>query len=226
MKKAYLFPLKKSFAIHEVIGDPLTYEESVGRHIESIWEVERSSKTLFDHNVLSIRSYRDGNFFVTQVPYKVCFAAVHDNALRRLLKVYPLAVCGRTICDGAILLARRSLRLATDGGEFECCPSGGVDGSHIRADHVVDLQAALIQEFFEETRLSTALIQSIEPKCCVWTVDQGVFDICFDIKLHSNAILPHETAECSEFRWWRPGDSTDGIIAPSRALLEQYTNDI
>jgi hypothetical protein len=158
-----------------------------------------------------------------QVPYKVCFAAIHDSALRRALKVYPLAVCGRTICNGAVLLARRSQRLASNGGLFECCPSGGIDSSCIRPDHTIDFQAALLQEFLEETQLPLAAIKSIDPKCVVWTVDQGVFDICCDIKLDPNAILPHENAECVEFRWWRPGDSTDGSIASSVALLEQFT---
>ena len=226
MKKAYLFLLKTSCSVQVNPSDPLKYSDLSEKCIDAIWESGQSTKTLFNTSALSVRSYQEGNFSVVQVPYKVCFAAIHNSALRRSLSIYPLAVCGRTICNGAILLARRSKTVASDGGFFECCPSGGVDSSCMRDDHSVDLQAALMREFFEETQLPIDLIASIEPKCFVWTVDQGVFDICFDIKLHPNAILPHENAECEEFRWWRPGDSKSGIIAPSCALLEQYTNDI
>lgn len=225
-KKAYLFTLKKPFSVLETTPQPLIYSEAIEQRIEALWEKGRLSKDLFNGTVLSLQSYHENTFFVMQVPYKVCFAAIQDSTLRRLLGIYPFCVCGRTICNRAILLARRASTLATDAGQFECCPSGGVESLHIRADHSVDLQAALMQEFCEEIRLPTALIQEVEPKYVVWTVEGGVFDICFDIKLHSDVILPHENVECAEFRWWHPGDSTLDVIASTTLLLEQYTNDI
>jgi hypothetical protein len=214
VKEAYRFPLRRGFQLQLVSLPKKDIHEGVKVNVEEIFR--SSGKNLFDAEVVVLQVYQKDLLVVAKASYKECFASMHDKAVREILGLYPLAVCGRTISDGAVLLGRRARGLATNEGMFECIPSGGIDASR----RLIDPQAALLKEFVEETRLSLLLIESIEPTCLIWTPKEGVFDLCFDIKLSDNVILS-KNEECEEFLWWRPGDPMKEVLPASQLLLKQ-----
>jgi hypothetical protein len=219
VKEVYFFPFHKDVCVEEVSDFFVPRSPYLLQKIDEI--IKRNGKKIWDSKVLVMRSYNKEKILVGRASYRECFACICDPSLRKELQLYPLAICARTIWNKKILLSLRSKAVATDQNVWECIPSGGIDETKIGLSGKVDVQAALLQEFLEETKFSYSSINTIETTGLIWTISGGVFDLCFDIKLHEDAILPvsFTTEESSKVCWVGHSDCVEPMLPSSKVLV-------
>lgn len=124
--------------------------------ITRIWNAEKAKRgdKLFNGQIFSVDKWAGGAAIGFLTEYKWFVAQRRQPALYEQLKVRPLAVSGFVICEGSVLLGRRSSDVEQIPGAWELAPSGIVDGNAIRADGHVDLESCFLCELHEEIGLT------------------------------------------------------------------------
>jgi len=166
--------------------------EAYRLQVDEIWEKREPHH--FNGQILSLRSYSPSLLVVDVVDYRAWYACVREPSLQRALDIHPLSVSGRVICDGKILIGRRSQHVSSFKGCLECCPSGSV------APEAGTPEKAIRAELSEETKGSS--IRKIIPKAVYWSLDDGAWDVHMDIVCDRVDLVP--TKEYEELFWFDP----------------------
>lgn len=86
--------------------------------------------------------------------------------------------------DSSILFAKRSNDVTEYPNFYELVPSGNLDKLVLLNDGTIDYTTKIIQEFEEETGLSSSIIDNLTPVCFVKDNHNHVFDICCILEIN------------------------------------------
>jgi hypothetical protein len=148
--------------------------------IEDIWqrESDKRGKALFNGQLFSILREEADSITGWLAEYKWFLGQRRDPALFSALRVRPLAVTGLLICQDGVVFGRRAIHVEQDAGLWELVPSGGVDGSMLEPDGLIDLRRQLIAELSEEIGIGAeAVSMPPQPFAIVTDADAHVSDI-------------------------------------------------
>ena len=208
--------------------------------VERIWqaEVDKNDK-LFNGLFLNYHSIEKSEDAVEAfghfVEYKNFIAQRLESGLD--LNIKPIGVSGLSVFEDAgeeyVLLAKRSKDVTQYPGCLELVPSGTIDGQFMKENGVVDYQAQLENEFYEETGLPKGSVIDVKGFALILDTQDSVYDVCCKVtfKADSKNIIDgmklsgeYNEPQCvalndlSDF----VRENKDGIIPCSRAVIEAY----
>ena len=220
MSKLYRFALTpdvtvrvSSFAIRPIPHD-------VQEKIDAIWEIGKRTKWLFDGVCISLTSISATLLQGELVPYRAWYACSQEASLFSKMRIYPLALSGRTIGDSGVLIGRRSGKVATRAQFYECVPSGTFSRDMMDPSGEVSISQMVRSELEEEAGLSQ-FISSIQPLALYWSPEDNTWDMHVDIRVsHVPDTLVSPTEEYDELFWVNPQAVPTGEWVPlSKELL-------
>lgn len=199
---------------HTVVYDPTIQtpiSDACKKKVDTIFEQGKETAHLFDNFVMAVSSFSPSKIIVKKVPYRFVYASLKDAKIRKQLSIYPLGVTGVIESERGILLAKRSSLVATDKELYECCPSGIVDFSSVGLHNHCDVTKCLCQESQEE--LSLRLKPIFSPLGALWTKKQGIFDICFHVKVQKEIQIVLRDEEYSGYLWCSAKESRNILVS-------------
>ena len=157
--------------------------------VERHWQAACARHLLFNGQVFCADRYDAAVLEGHWTEYRRVVAQMADPALRALLRVRSLAVCGALCCRDGIVVGRREAGSVYQPGLWQLPPAGSVDRGAAR-DGGADLHAALMTELREELGMSEDDVATIRPACLV-EHPSGVLDLGMQVttRLSGPAVL-------------------------------------
>jgi hypothetical protein len=156
---------------------PAERPAAASRRAATLWEEEVARHPgRFDGRILSLVSGDADGLAGEWVPYSWAMAQRRERELFDDLRVRPLAVSGLLACPEGLVIGRRSVAMASDGGLWELVPSGGIDPRSDRGG-AIDLAAMILAELHEEIGLAAEVVEVGAPFVVVEDDDNHVVDI-------------------------------------------------
>jgi len=167
--------------------------------IEKIWKKTCQQKDIefYNDKVLVFNNFSKNNHKTvingSFIDYKFIIADRNDSSLK--FSIYQIGVSGMIIIkeknEKYVLFSTRSSKINEYPGYLELVPSGNMDKSCKRNDGTVDFKSKLINEFEEETGLSSTNINEIKTLCLVMDSINRVYDVCcwIDVNMSRNNVL-------------------------------------
>ncbi len=143
--------------------------------VERHWQAACARHSLFNGRVFCADWYDAAGLEGHWTEYRRVVAQMADPALRTVLGVQSLAVCGVLCCPDGIVVGRREAGSLYQPGLWQLPPAGSVDQG-AASNGGADLRAALLAELWEELGLGADAVLAILPLCLVQH-PTGVLDL-------------------------------------------------
>jgi hypothetical protein len=181
--------------------------EKMKHQISNFWNdfLKSKNKSIYNDQVLRFVRINQNNPVEIEVSYTDYKNIIVDREfLNSSLNISQVGVSGlifnKNGSDSQILFAKRSSTVTEYPNFYELVPSGNLDKSVLSNDGTINYTAKILQEFEEETGLSSSTIQNIIPFCFVRDNKNHVFDACCILKMNIDPkILIDSFKTISEF---------------------------
>lgn len=202
-----------------------SFSTSLRQHIDALWKQALSihEKTLFN-GPIAVFSHRESScIYVQKAEYKTLTAMRLDPALAEELKLYPFGVSGLTCCKQAVLMGKRSSKVAYRPGFYECAPAGSLEPRVTGEERLIDVKKQLLSEFEEEVGLPLSCVEKVEPLALVLDKRERIYDICYRIRLTPEAQeqIPRETEEYYPLFWLQEREVSSFLKENQEILIHQ-----
>ncbi len=178
------------------------------KRVDGLWEAGQQSRWLFDGLCFSVTSISASLIKGELVSYRAWYASTQDRSLAKKLAIFPLAVSGHTMNGNRVLVGRRSPRLASYAGWYECVPSGTF------SDATCSIAKLITTELEEEAGLSSS-ISSIQPLALYWSPEDNSWDIHVDIFVDkAPQQITSPSGEYDRLFWADPSENFEGEWVP------------
>jgi 8-oxo-dGTP pyrophosphatase MutT (NUDIX family) len=183
-----------------IVRDMPPLDPALDAVVEQHWQAACARHSLFNGRVFCADRYDAGELDGHWTEYRRVVAQMADPALRAVLGVQSLAVCGVLCCRDGIVVGRRDTGSVYQPGLWQLPPAGSVDQGAAR-NGGADLHAALLTELREELGLEADAVSAILPLCLV-EHPTGVLDLGMQVTtlLSGAAVLAaHKTGGNGEY---------------------------
>lgn len=183
-----------------IVRDMPPLDPALEAVVERHWRAACARHALFNGRVFCADRYDAGGLDGHWSEYRRVVAQMADPALRAVVGVRSLAVCGVLCCRDGIVVGRREAGSLYQPGLWQLPPAGSVDGG-AASNGGADLRAALLAELREELGLAADAVSAILPLCLV-EHPTGVLDLGMRITtpLSGAAVLAtHEAGGNGEY---------------------------
>lgn len=182
MSRLYRFPLVPDVEVRVCSFVVRSIPQDIQERVDDIWERGKRATWLFDGVCLSLTSISASLLKGELVPYRAWYACTRDHSLFEKMPIFPLALSGRTIAEDRVLVGRRSPKVSTYAGRYECVPSGTFSQDAMDSAGVVNVAQMVRTELEEEAGLSQ-FISFIQPLALYWSPEDNTWDMHVDIRV-------------------------------------------
>ena len=215
MSRFYRFSLSSEVEVRLISSEVRRIPQPLQGRIDELWEAGQQSRWLFDGLCFSVTSISASLLKGELVPYRAWYACTQDSSLAKKMPIFPLAVSGHTMNGNRVLIGRRSSRLATYAGWYECVPSGTFN------EETCSIAELVTTELEEEAGLSP-YISSIQPLALYWSPEDNTWDIHVDVRVDG---VPQQllspSGEYDQLFWVEPSAKCEGDWVPlSKELMQ------
>ncbi len=235
---AFEIVCNENFSI-SLSNDPLSINESQQKLISEVWKNElKKNDTLHNGKVPCLRKIiSQSNSKILKIFYVDYSAIIADRLEPQIgLDLKQVGVSGIIEISNngfkKILFSTRSSNTTEYPDYLELVPSGNLEITDDE-NNLIDFQNTLINEFYEETRLSSDVLRNITPLCVVYDKINHVYDVCSKIQVESSF---EDLLACvlSSNEYYNPklidvkdienfiSINNEKIIPTSKAILEYY----
>ena len=183
------------------------FSEQLLSQISNYWNdyIKSKNKFVFNDKVLRfirINPNNENEIEVTYTDYKNII--IDRKFLNSSLGIYQVGVSGLTLINEQnnlfILFAKRSKNVTEYPNFYELVPSSNLDKSVLDKDGTINFSSKILDEFEEETGLSSSLINNVSSFCFVKDNINHVYDVCCILELNINRNLLNDSFKnVSEF---------------------------
>ena len=194
-----------------IVRDMPPLDPALDAAVEWHWQAACARHSLFNGRVFCADRHDAAGLDGHWTEYRRVVAQMADPALRAVLGVRSLAVCGVLCCRDGVVVGRREAGSVYQPGLWQLPPAGSVDQGAAR-DGGADLRAALLTELREELGLGADAVEMILPLCLV-EHPTGVLDLGMQVTtaLSGDAILAAHQAGGN-------GEYADLAVVPAQDL--------
>lgn len=200
-----LIPISDSFTIEiETQNFTAVFSEEIEKEIERIWqkEAEIKKERLFNGQLLSALTVKEGILRGKFVPYKLYVAQTRNPKLEKFLKLRPVGISGYIEANHHILIGKRSQHVLTSPGYYELVPSGGIDQESLEGS-TLNIRKQFEIELEEETGIKVASIKQFSYIALIYDSVTYTYEVCAKILLDSQTLEQSypSNEEYSELIW-------------------------
>ena len=160
-----------------VAGEMPVLDPALDALVERHWQDRSQRHALFNGRIFSADAITPGRITGHWTEYRRIVAQMADPALRHVLRVRSLAVCGALFCRDGLVVGRREPDSAYQAGLWQLPPAGSVDRSAATPTGA-DWRRALLAELQEELGIPADAVTALRPLCLVQhptgVLDMGV----------------------------------------------------
>ena len=165
-------------------GDAPPLPPEISKIVDALWEESVShNPRLFDEQIFSFLKYDNYSIEGHFAPYRRLRAVSSNPTLRDEIKLRPLAISGVAKCPDGIIVGKRAASVSSMCGQWEFCPSGGINAEHVSTTGDVDFYSLILSELLDEVGIPKDFVKSIGISEGYENISSGLLDLIADMEI-------------------------------------------